>query len=299
MPLDPEIAAYLEAQKGHPPRSSLSVHATREMMRRAAMLAGPGPALPRVENIELPRKLRARQYWPEVSAELPLLVYFHGGRFFSGDLETHDAVCRSIAAAGGCRVLALDYRLAPEHRFPCALKDAESAVRWAQEQRVPMGVVGDSAGANLAAGAALRCRDAGLMCQVLIYPMLDPMCSTASHREFATGYGPGSEDMLRGWREYLPEGIGPRDPGVSPLFAEDLSGLPPALVITAEYDCLRDEGEAYARKLVDAGVPVEMRRYAGVIHGFMTLGSGIQATRQAIEDVGAYVKRQLEPVTPL
>ncbi len=297
MPLDPEIAAYLEAQKGQPPRSSLSVQATREMMRRAAMLAGPGPALPRVENIELPRHLRARQYWPQTSDELPLLVYFHGGRFFSGDLETHDALCRSIAAAAGCRVLAVDYRLAPEHRFPCALEDAESAVRWALDQRVPTGVAGDSAGANLAAGAAVRCRDQGLRRQVLIYPMLDPTCSMPSHREFATGYGPGSEDMLRGWREYLPEGIDPRDPGVSPLFAQDLSGVAPALLITAEYDCLRDEGEAYARKLAHAGIPVEMRRYEGMIHGFITLGPGVQAAGRAIEDVGAYVRRRCKPAT--
>jgi acetyl esterase len=105
--------------------------------------------------------------------------------------------------------------------------------------------------------------------------------------------------MLRGWREYLPEGIDPRHPGVSPLFAEDLRCLPPALVITAEYDCLRDEGEAYARKLADARVPVEMRRYAGVIHGFITLGPGVQAARRAIEDISEYVRRQLEPATRL
>lgn len=153
------------------------------------MLAGPGLRLPRVEDIEPPARLRARQYWPEVSAGLPLLVYFHGGRFFSGDLDTHDALYRSIAAGAGCRVLAVDYRPAPEHRFPCAIDDAESALGWAKDQNVPIGIAGDSAGANLAAGAAVRCPDAGLMCQVLIYPMLDPTCSIPSHREFATGYG--------------------------------------------------------------------------------------------------------------
>jgi acetyl esterase len=212
MPLDPEIAAYLERQKGEPARSALSVDETRKAMRRSASIAGPGPVLPRVEDLSLTAGLRARQYWPEIAVDLPLLVYFHGGRFFSGDLETHDAVCRSIAISGGCRVLAVDYRLAPEHPFPSGWNDARSVVEWALGQNVAVGVAGDSAGANLAAGAALANRQSALRCQVLIYPMIDATCSLESHREFASGYGPGSADMARGWREYLGAETDPRDP---------------------------------------------------------------------------------------
>ena len=198
MPLAPEIAAYLESQKKERPRSALSVGETRAAMRRNPSAAGPGPALSRVEDLSLAAGLRARQYRPEIAASLPLLVYFHGGRFFSGDLETHDAVCRSIAMSAGCRVLAVDYRLAPEHPFPAAWDDARSAVEWALVQSTAVGVAGDSAGANLAAAAALANRSSPLRCQVLIYPMIDATCSLESHAEFAAGYGPGSADMARG-----------------------------------------------------------------------------------------------------
>ena len=289
MPLDPEIAAYLEKQKEESPRSALNVAQTRERMRRSASNAGPGPVLPRVEDFSLADGVRARQYWPRIAADLPLLVYFHGGRFISGDLDTHDAVCRSIAAAGGCRVLAVDYRLAPEHRFPSAWNDARSAVEWALAQKVAVGVAGDSAGGNLAAGAALAKRQTALRCQVLIYPMIDATCSLESHRSFASGYGPGSADMARGWREYLAAGTDPRDPRASPLFANEVEGAAPALVLTAEYDCLRDEGEAYTRKLEQA----ELKRYDGMIHGFLGLGGSISTVRRAVSDIGAFLRCHL------
>ncbi len=287
MPLDPEVAALLERQKDQPPRSSLDIAATRAMMRRAAALAGPPPELPRIEDLVLEGRLRVRQYWPGLDIAA-LLVYFHGGRFFSGDLESHDTVCRSLALAARCRVLAADYRLAPEHRFPCAVEDARCAVEWALAQGVPAGVAGDSAGANLAAVAAR-----GARCQLLIYPMIDATCSLPSHREFASGYGPGSEDMRRGWREYLPEGADPRDSRASPLFAGDLAGLPPAFVLTAEYDSLRDEGEAYARRLERAGVPVTLKRYCGTIHGFFTMAGVLRAAREAMNDAAAFVRGAL------
>lgn len=293
MPLAPEIAAYLESQKGERPRSALSVDETRAAMRRNASAVGPGPALSRVEDLSLAAGLRARQYRPEIAASLPLLVYFHGGRFFSGDLETHDAVCRSIAMSAGCRVLAVDYRLAPEHPFPAAWDDACAAVEWALAQNVAVGVAGDSAGANLAAAAALDKRQSALQCQVLIYPMIDATCSLESHNEFAAGYGPGSADMARGWREYLGAGTDPRDPRASPLFANEFDGVAPALVLTAEYDCLRDEGEAYAKKLEQAGAPVQLQRYDGMIHGFLGLGGNIPAVRRAIGDIGMFLRRHV------
>ncbi len=294
MPLDPEAAALLERQKGQPPRSSLDVAATREMMRRAAALAGPPPDLARVEDLVLLGSLPARQYWPAPDPAMPLAVYFHGGRFFSGDLESHDVLCRQLALAGACRVVAVDYRLGPEHRFPAAYDDALRAVAWALEQGVPAGVAGDSAGANLAAGAAIAHRGSALRCQLLVYPMIDATCSQPSYAEYASGYGPGAEDMRRGWREYLPEGFDPRDRRVSPLFDSDLDGLAPAFVLTAEYDTLRDEGETYARRLSEAGTAA-LRRYDGMIHGFFAMAGVLRAARQALDDAGAFLRKHLTP----
>ena len=293
MPLDPEVAALLERQKHQPPRSSLDVAATREMMRRAASLGGTAPALPRVEDLVLPGSLRVRQYWPVLDASLPLLIYFHGGRFFSGDLASHDTVCRMLARSGECRVVAVDYRLAPEHRFPAAYDDALRAVAWALEQGVPAGVAGDSAGANLAAGAATAHRDSALRCQLLVYPMIDATCGLPSYPEFASGYGPGAEDMQRGWREYLPEGSDPRDPRASPLFAANLSSLAPALILTAEYDTLRDEGEAYARRLAQAGTRVTLHRYDGMVHGFFTMPGVLRVAREAMDEAGVFLRGSL------
>ena len=286
MPLDPEIAAYLEAQKHQPPRSAPDIAAMRERLRQAAVLAGPPPALHRVENLVLAGYLRARQYWPADGRGLPLVVYFHGGRFISGDLDSHDPICRMLALEANCRVLAVDYRLAPEHRFPAAAEDAALAVQWALGQGTPVAVAGDSAGANLAAGAALAYRGQALRCQLLIYPMIDATCSLPSYSAFAEGYGPGAADMKRGWREYLPEGADRRDPLASPLFAEDLANSPPALVVTAEYDTLRDEGEAYALRL-----GVAAKRYAGTIHGFFTMPGTLQVARLAMSDAATFLKR--------
>jgi acetyl esterase len=286
MPLDPEIAAYLETQRGQPPRSALDIAATRERLRQGAALAGPPPALPRIENMVLAGYLRARQYWPVTGPALPLLIFFHGGRFISGDLDSHDPVCRMLAVAAGCRVLAVDYRLAPEHRFPAAAEDAALAVQWALGQGIPVAVAGDSAGANLAAGVALAHRGPALRCQLLIYPMIDATGSLPSYTRFAEGYGPGAADMRRGWNEYLPKGADPRDPVASPLFATEFDGAPPALVLTAEYDTLRDEGEAYARQL-----GVTAQRYPGTIHGFFTMPGILQVARDAMGDAAAFLKR--------
>jgi acetyl esterase len=293
VPLDPEVAALLERQKGLPPRSSLDVVATREMMRRAASLAGDPPTLHSVVDVLLPGGMRAREYSPTAAAGGPLAVYFHGGRFFSGDLESHDTVCRLLALAAGCRVVAVDYRLAPEHRFPAAAGDAHSAVEWACASGGPVAVVGDSAGANLAAVAALAHRQPNLRCQVLIYPMIDATCSSSSFAEFADGYGPATADMRRGWSEYLPDGADPRDPLASPLYARDVSGVAPAFVLTAEYDTLRDEGERYARKLLDAGNPVLAQRYPGMIHGFFAMPGVLRIAREAIRDVAEFLRLQL------
>ncbi len=295
MPLDPEVAALLEREKTLPPRSSLDVAATRDRMRRAAALAGPSPSLPKVEELHLPGGLRARQYWPTVDERLPIVLYFHGGRFFSGDLESHDPLCRLLALATACRVVAVDYRLAPEHVFPAPAEDASTALAWACQQRVPVAIMGDSAGANLAAVAAQQRPGDPLRCQVLVYPMIDAACSSPSFTGYAEGYGPSAADMQRGWSEYLPAGVDPRDPLASPLYSTKLAGLPPAFILTAEYDTLRDEGEAYARRLIEAGNLVQVRRTPGAIHGFFAMPGALRIARDALSEAAAFVRAHTAP----
>ncbi len=288
-PLDSEIQAWLVEQDALPPRSSLTIGQTRERMRGMALAAGTPPPMERVEDVDA-GGIPARQYVPQNEPDGPLLVFFHGGRFISGDLESHDGFCRWLADACGCRVLAVDYRLAPEHPFPAAADDAVAATRWALTQSPAVGVAGDSAGGNLAALAALEV--AGLRCQVLIYPMLDGTRGLPSHAEFAEGFGPGTDDMERGWQLYAM--AGPRQsPRISPIYCGDLSNLPPALVITAEYDTLRDEGEVYGARMREAGNSVLAVRYTGAVHGFATMPGRFELARQAISDIGLFVRARM------
>ena len=306
MPVDPEIKAYLEqaARSGAPPRSAMTVAQTREFYLAMRPMAGEPPRLSRVENLDVPGMggpIPIRVYALEKLESLPILVYFHGGRFFSGDLETHDTVCRILAAQSGWIVVAVDYRLAPEHKFPAAIEDAWSVTEWLALNASDIGgdtkclaVGGDSAGGNLAAVTALLARDRGgprLACQLLIYPMLDATCKLESHRSCGSGYGPGSEDMQRGYREYLPENADLKEPRISPLWAADMSGLPPALVLTSEYDSLRDEGEQYAQALMNAGVDTALTRYEGAIHGFFQMGGVFKLGREANSDAAAFLRR--------
>jgi acetyl esterase len=287
MPLDAELATYLEAQKRLPPRSALTLGETRARMVDAARIyAGEPVELGSFRNLTI-AGLNARLY---SAGDGPLVVYFHGGRFISGNLESHDPLCRRIAAAANCRVVGVDYRLAPEHPFPAAVEDAVAVVEWALGQSERVAVAGDSSGANLAAVVAGDFR-ARLRCQALIYPMLDATCGSASHREFGEGFGPSSADMRRGWELYIPEGADPRNPRISPNFAQNLEGMPPAYVLTAEYDTLRDEGEEYAHRLGLAGNRVELKRWPGAIHGFFALPGLARISREAIEEMGSFIRR--------
>ena len=287
MPLDPEVRAHLEreAAAGLPPRGARTLAEQREILLRAAPLAGPPPALHGVEDFAV-AGIPVRLYTPRDAGSLPALLYLHGGRFVSGGIATHDPICRVLAAATDCRVAAVDYRLAPEHPFPAALEDCAAVLEWLAARGGPVAVMGDSAGGNLAAALALRARGA-VAVQVLIYPMLDPTCSRPSHVLFATGYGPESADMRRGWEAYL----GPRDHrAASPWFAGDLAGSPPAFVLTAEYDTLRDAGEEYARRLRAAGVDVTLRRFDGAIHGFFLMPGVLRLAREAIAETAAWLQ---------
>lgn len=252
--------------------------------------------------------LPARLYVPSVEpvetpapGKRPLLLFFHGGGFMYGDLDSHDAVCRFVAERSGVRVLAVDYRLAPEHPFPAAYDDALAAYRWlvdhaaevgADPQRLAVG--GDSAGGNLAAGVAIEAARAGLPLafQLLVYPATDAVRHTESAAAYAEGFYLTRAFMDLANDTYVGDGD-LKDPRVSPLYADLPPGLAPAYVVTAGFDPLRDEGEAYARRLADAGVPVELRRFPEQIHGFFNVVGVGRSGRAAIATIAAKLRTAL------
>lgn len=304
-PVTPLVRRLLDdlAGLGLPPLHTLTPEQAREMRKAAADLAGggerehvasvvdhaiAGPGGPRPVRTYVPAG------WPE---DGPSLVYFHGGGWVLGDLDTHDAPCRGLANTAGLRVMSVDYRRAPEHPWPAALDDAWAALRWmAGAATGPVLVGGDSAGGHMAACMAVRARDAGLAlsAQVLVYPVVDlASFGTPSYEAFADGYWLTRAAM--GWfrDHFVPGGADPRDPDISPRYRKDLSGLAPAIVVAAECDVLVDEGRAYARLLERAGCPVEYLHFQGVIHGFWAMPGVVPEGRRAIEDVAAALSRVL------
>jgi acetyl esterase len=265
----------------------------------------PEPLL-RVEDWKAPGphgEIPLRLYAPEADGAHPALVYFHGGGFVVGNIETHDPVCRALAKASGSIVVSVDYRLAPEFPFPVPVEDAFAATQWLISHAAELGidaarisVGGDSAGGGLATVVAMRCRDQGVAAvrsQVLIYPVTDlSSFETGSYREFAEGYNLTRAAMQWFAGHYLSSPADALTPEASPLLAGDLRGLPPALVITAEIDPLRDEGEAYAERLRQAGVPVTLTRYPGMLHAFVSLRGVISGGQRAIEQIGEYLRSQ-------
>jgi acetyl esterase/lipase len=241
-------------------------------------------------------------YTPQnISADpSPALVFFHGGGFVAGSLDTHDAISRSMANAAGCRVLAVDYRLAPEHRFPAALDDGFAAVVHVTDRARDFGidaeriaVGGDSAGATLAAIVCQMAAERGwprLAAQLLICPIMDYAAQTPSRRSLGTGYLLDEMTLEHDLLHYLPEGVDRVDPRVSPLRATNLSGLPPTLIHTAEFDPLRDEGGAYAKRLIEAGVTTQHTCHAGMIHLFYVLGGVVPYARRAHEIIGTELR---------
>lgn len=299
MPLHPLAKAFLDerAAMGVRPAHNLSVEAARAQAVRIALAMGPGEQVARVEDRLIPGPrgdIPIRLYGPDGQSPFPVLVYFHGGGWVVGNLDTTDQFARMIANAVGCIVVSVNYRHAPEHKFPAAVEDAYAATRWSAEHagafrgdpRV-LGVCGTSAGGNLAAVVALAARDRGgppLCYQLLMVPVTDFSFETSSYREHAEGYGLMADTMRWYWQHYLPRPTDGLHPHASPLRAASLRGLPPAFVATAEFDPLRDEGEAYAARLKAAGVPTTSKRYTGMVHGFLGPDANTdmaQALRQA------------------
>ena len=262
----------------------------------------------RIENGLLPGPagpLACRIYTPVEAAPGPLagMVYFHGGGFVIGNLDTQDGMCRLLANASGCRLVSVDYRLAPEHKFPAGVEDGLAATRWVAAEASRLGidphriaVAGDSAGGNLAAVVCQMARQAGgpeIALQVLFCPATDGSHDTASARAFAEGYLLEAEGMRWFATQYCPPDMDVNDPRVSPLHAADLGGLPPAHIHTAAFDPLRDEGKAYADRLRRSGVAVRYTCHAGMIHHFYALGGAIPYARLALEQAGAAIKAAL------
>jgi acetyl esterase len=303
--LHPEVRALLEmmdAQGAPPLETQDPVEARNARAEPMKVLGGEPEALGRVEDLSVPGpagEIPLRLYATEHGGIRPSLVYFHGGGFVFGNLDSHDAVCRALAKASGAVVIAVDYRLAPEHKFPAAVDDSYAATVWVAANAERLGidarriaVGGDSAGGNLATVVAMRCRDRGgptLAAQVLIYPVTDVSSfETGSHRELGEGYFLTRAGMEWFTGHYLASADQTRHPEASPLLARNLSGLPPALVITAEFDPLRDEGEAYAKRLQQAGVAVTVTRYPGMIHGFVSMQGVLSGGRQAVQDAAKF-----------
>lgn len=285
MSLDPQVQEYLDqlAALNFPQLHTFTPERARLGMRgQIAQLGTPEP-IAHVENIAIPGEtedLPLRIYTPEGSGPFPLLIFFHGGGYVIGDLDTHDGLCRGLANGASCIVVSVDYPLAPEHKFPAPLNAGYRATQWVAEHaaqfngdasRIALG--GDSAGGNLTAVVTQMARDKGgpaLVFQLLIYPDLDFRRTNFSIREYAGKYGNVTREGQNWFMDhYLTSDEEKLDPLVSPLLAPSLRGLPPALIITAEYDALRDEGEEYGQRLKEAGVPVSVSRYQGMIHEFM------------------------------
>ena len=306
--LDPQASAVLEqaARSAAPPLDSLSVADARRLYRESRLALAPPPvAMEETRDLLIPgaaRGIKARYYRPpgeKPGEPLPAAVYFHGGGWTCGDLDTHDSVCRGIAAQGRCAVVAVDYRMGPEHKFPAAVEDAIAAVRWvsanAESLRVDAArlvVAGESAGGNLAAVVAIAARDSGpaLAMQVLVYPVVDQASDTQSLKRFARGYSLTLE-LLRWYQaNYLRDERDRDDWRASPLRAADHSRLPPAYVVTAGFDPLLDEGKAYADRLAQSGVSVVYECFEGQIHGFVPMGGVIAAARHAHYRIGQMLR---------
>jgi acetyl esterase len=307
MPLDPQARVYLDklASLKLPDFHTMPPTEARCLFKAMRGLAGKPDPIASTEDRRTPDGIPLRVYRPlgSGSEPLPVLVFFHGGGWVLGDIETVDNLCRRLANASGCSVVSVDYRLAPETRYPGPLQDCYGAVRHVfdesesfriDRQRIAVG--GDSAGGNLAAGVTLMAaelHEPSIAFQVLIYPITNFSFDTPSYAENSEGYGLSRDMMVWYWDQYLCDRDDGLSGGASPLRAVDLAGLPPAFIITAGFDVLRDEGQAYAARLEEAGVPVERKHYPGMIHGFLQMADSFDEGKRAIIEAGAALRSAL------
>lgn len=301
MPLHPEAAAFLEqiSRQKSPRIETLPIDITRRAALVGTQASDSPPDLARTQDLNLKRPdgtdLLVRVYCPRAVEPLPICLYFHGGGWVLNSIETHDDLVRRLAAESGCLFVNIEYRLAPEHKYPAAIDDSWLALNWVHDHAQKLGgdpnqiaVAGDSAGGNLAAALCLMSRDRKgpeIGFQALIYPITDCDFDRPSYRENAEGYFLTRREMIWFWNHYVSSPEQMKEPYASPLRASSLRNLPPALILTAEFDPLRDEGEAYADALRAAGVDVEMLRFDGMIHAFVRRVQQFSGARAAIQKI--------------
>lgn len=309
MPLDPQVVQVMEAMAalGLPPADTVSpeeARANAKLRKRS-----PGPEVAKVEDRTIPgpdSDVPVRIYTPESSGPFPILVWFHGGGWVVGDLESADGSARNLCVGGQCVVVSVDYRLAPDAKFPGPAEDCWAATIWAVDNAARingdptrLAVGGDSAGGNLAAVMALMAAERGgpeIALQLLIYPVTDVNFNTVSYSDNAEGYSLTKVGMQWYWEHYLENDADALNPYAAPLQAESLVGQPPALVITAEFDPLRDEGEAYAKRLTEAGVATTVTRYDGMIHGFFSMTAVVDKSQQAMDQASSALRSAFSEV---
>ncbi len=304
MPVDPQIQALLDKGTGVPATHTLSVAEARVQYEARVVIMAPAAAVGAVSERAITGPggdLRLRIYQPAGIGPFPILAFYHGSGFVLCSLDTHDGMCRNLCAGAGCVVVSIDYRLAPEHKYPAGLDDCVFATRWIAENATAvngdagrLAVGGDSAGGNLAAAVALRIRDEGgpAICgQLLIYPVTDYYTpGTPSYVENADGYGLTRDTMRWFWDHYLRDPSDASQPYASPLRADNFGDLPPAFVVTAEYDPLRDEGEYYAERLRAAGIPCVLSRWPGMNHGFFFWVGLVDKAGEAMAETCAWLR---------
>jgi acetyl esterase len=307
MALDEATTVFLTqmAESGHKPLHEMTPMEARGLGATLKEMYGPGPEVGEVTDDTVPvngGEIGIRTFTPHGGARA-VLVYYHGGGWVIGAIDEYDTLARQLVDRTGAAVVLVDYRLAPENRFPTAVEDAWAALRWIDERRgriaggaVPLIVAGDSAGGNLSAVVAQRAKAAGgpdIALQVLVYPVTDADLDNASYVDPENQLMLSRDSMIWFWDHYVPEQADRKHPDASPLQAPELSGLPPAVVLTAEHDVLRDEGEAYADRLEQSGVPVRRRRFAGQMHGFFQMVNLLPGAADGIDYVAAEIDRHL------
>ena len=307
MTLHPDLAAMIEKSARFPPMHRVPLALVRDSALRQLATGLPKEPVGSIEDIQIEgpgRPIRVRVYRPDTRNDRPLTLFFHGSGFVICSLDTHDDMCRQICRRAESVVVSVDYSLAPERPFPAGPEDCFAATLWAVRTAGRIGadpallaVCGDSAGGNMAAGVALRAHIEGrpaIKAQVLIYPVTDHYTSGhRSYEERGSGYGLSQEEMCWFWDSYLPDPSLAHHPYVSPARAESLSGLPPTYIAVAEYDVLRDEGLHFARRLTEAGVPVELRHYADMNHGFLNWVGIVDRAGEAMDDLAAWMRATL------
>jgi acetyl esterase len=308
MPLHPQAAQFLQlvhAQR-QPPLESLPVETSRRTLELTSGLCKGCPTVAHLADLRIEGPggpLRVRVYTPPGSGPFGVCLYFHGGGWVLNSVDTHDDLVRRLTVASGCVFVSVDYRLAPEHPYPAAIEDGYAALNWVARHASDIGVdahriavAGDSAGGNIAAVLCLMTRDRGgppIRFQALVYPITDCLFDRPSYHENAEGYFLTRSQMQWFWQHYVPDASRRTEPYASPLRATSLAGLPPAYVLTAEYDPLRDEGEAYAAALQQAGVAVRLHRYDGLIHAFLKRVDHFDAAHAAIAEIGDELRRAI------